>query len=53
MIVECLRVVSGAVARFPVVSRRVLVRVVLMGFKWRDTGEARRINVRFRRVVRF
>ena len=32
---------------------RVLVRGLLMGFWWRDAGEARRINVRFRRFVRF
>ena len=31
----------------------LLVRVLLVGFWWRDAGEARRINVRFRRVVRF
>jgi hypothetical protein len=30
-----------------VVSHWVLVRVVLMGFGWRDAEEARRINVRF------
>jgi hypothetical protein len=36
-----------------VVSDWVLVRVLLVGFGWRDAREARRINVRFRRVVRF
>jgi hypothetical protein len=39
--------VSGAVAWFRVVSRWVLVRVLLVGFWWRDVRGTRRINVRF------
>jgi hypothetical protein len=38
---------SGAGAWFLVVSGRVLVRVLLVGFWWRVVGEARRITVRF------
>ena len=41
------RGLPDAVARLRAVSRPVLVRVLLMGFEWRDGGEARRINVRF------
>ena len=37
----------GAGAWFRVVSAGVLVRVLPMGFRWRDAGGARRINVRF------
>ena len=43
----------GAVAWFWVVSGRVLLRVLLAGFGWRNVGGAGRISVRFRRVVRF
>jgi hypothetical protein len=32
---------------FGVVYRRVQVRVLLMGFWWRDVGQTQRINVRF------
>ena len=46
-VVECFAGLSGAVAWFGVVSGRVLVRVLPVGFWWRDVGEARRINVRF------
>jgi hypothetical protein len=56
-IVECFAGVAGAGAWFRVVSGRVLVRVLVrvlpVGFWRRDVGEARRINVRFCRFVRF
>ena len=37
----------GTAALIPGGDPRVLVRVLLVGFGWRDMGEARRINVRF------
>ena len=53
-IVECFAGVVGCRCLVPVVvSGRVLVRVLPVGFWWRDVGEARRINVRFCRFVRF
>jgi hypothetical protein len=47
MIVRMAVRVASAVAWFWVVSRRVLVRVLLMGFWCRNAGAAQRINVRF------